>query len=124
MSVLLRAVPEVFKASVASGNVKVYGSILKDVASGKIVGHLEAVKLPKIIGGVFSGAAKGALSGAATGNPVMAGISAATGAIQSVSGIVGNVQNQKMISQLTQMGMQLTQISTKLSTVATLVLQL
>ena len=120
MSVLLRAVPEVFKASVASGNVKVYGSILKDVASGKIVGHLEAVKLPKIIGGVFSGAAKGALSGAATGNPVMAGISAATGAIQSVSGIVGNVQNQKMISQLTQMGMQLTQISTKLSTVATL----
>ena len=42
-------IPAKFFASVATGNVKRYGAILQDVATGRIVGHM------KEVGGLVTG---------------------------------------------------------------------
>jgi hypothetical protein len=39
--ILLRTVPPLLRAGVESGNYKVYGSIIRDMGSGQIVGHLQ-----------------------------------------------------------------------------------
>lgn len=44
-TVLLRAIPEFLQAGVASGDYKVYGSIIRSISSGRIVGHLQETSL-------------------------------------------------------------------------------
>ncbi|MGN1411446.1 MAG: hypothetical protein ACI4WH_02915 [Oscillospiraceae bacterium] len=85
-------VPEKLLQLVKSGDAQVYGSIIKDTSTGRILGHLEETGLNNIATGV------------ATGNP----FNVVSGGVKAVSSVVGNIQNQKIISQLAQISTQLT----------------
>ena len=50
--VLLRQVPEHLMAGIRSGEVKVYGSIIRSVVSGQIVGHLQETSGFAKLGGI------------------------------------------------------------------------
>lgn len=50
--VLLRQVPAPLMAGIRSGEIKVYGSIIRSVASGKIVGHLQETSGFAKLGGI------------------------------------------------------------------------
>lgn len=72
---LLRKVPEAMVAGVASGKYKVYGSIIMDVASNRIAGHLQETGFQQAAGFAFKSAVSAAnplgtlvnvVSGAAT----------------------------------------------------------
>lgn len=57
-NVLLRSVPSAFAAGVDSGQYQVYGSIIRSVADGRIVAHLqEAGGLSKLMGLISAGPA-------------------------------------------------------------------
>lgn len=53
---LLRKVPEALVAGVASGQYKVYGSIIMDVATNRIAGHLQETGFQQIAGLALKGA--------------------------------------------------------------------
>jgi hypothetical protein len=79
---LLRAVPDVLAAGVATGQYRVSGSIIQSASSGQIVGHLqETSALPSMLGSL-------------AGNSVLAPVSSATG-------VIDVVQNEQIKTSLT-----------------------
>lgn len=59
-ALLLREIPELLAAGVNSGEYKVYGSIIRSVANGRIVGHLQETSgLANLAGKALSGGVPG-----------------------------------------------------------------
>ena len=86
--VLLRKVPEHLIAGMQSGEVKVYGSVIKSMVSGQIVGHLQET----------SGLAK--LAGMALASPVSAPLAGAGLAADLIGHGINYVQNRQIVAAL------------------------
>lgn len=56
-SVLLREVPDALTAALSTGELKVHGSVIRSISTGRIVGHLQETSLLHKLSGLLRGAA-------------------------------------------------------------------
>lgn len=61
--ILLREVPDALIAGMASGDLKVHGSIIRSISSGRIVGHLQETSALSGLGNLLGGTASLPLQG-------------------------------------------------------------
>lgn len=95
---LLRQVPEALRAGLAAGEYDVFGSVIRNVANGRIVGHLqEAAPLGNLLMGL-PGSAVGPvgllvdLAGLAQGEFIRAGVARVEKAVSALTAIgIGNL---------------------------------
>lgn len=105
MDIYTMKVPDTLEQKVIEGTAKVVGSIIKDVNSGKIIGHLEQMGGKAIIKKVGLNLGKNIINGSA--NP-----------FGTASSILTNIQNQKIINDIKHVQKDVTNIINKVNTLS------
>ena len=124
MSIIVE-IPEAFSTAYKLGKVIRYGTVLKDVNTGKIVAHLAesknlidlVSKIPANPAQMVTGLVESAssLSSVAAVSPELA---AAKALVDTVSNVVSNVQLHKQGIKLTEQGKQLSQLAEQVTSLA------